>query len=179
MQVNDDRPERGGAELAALLPTIPADRLMIETDAPYLVSIDVTPCNALPECRALGLRLGGRPEPLHLCVAWQDSRWECMHARHTRERGAAGAILHPTLCRRCGTCGSSRMADYDMYASADAHGLSVCCYITSYMLLCCVVQGVRAHCGCVCPCCCRRSHARYSPAKHGQAGMSQRCCRMC
>lgn len=38
VQVNDDRPERGGAELAALLPSIPADRLMIETDAPYLVS---------------------------------------------------------------------------------------------------------------------------------------------
>lgn len=33
----DDRPERGGAELAALLPSIPRDRLMIETDAPYLV----------------------------------------------------------------------------------------------------------------------------------------------
>lgn len=34
--VCDDRPERGGAELAALLPLIPDDRLMIETDAPYL-----------------------------------------------------------------------------------------------------------------------------------------------
>ena len=32
----DDRPERGGAELASLLPLIPDDRLMIETDAPYL-----------------------------------------------------------------------------------------------------------------------------------------------
>jgi TatD DNase family protein len=38
--VNDDRPERGGAELAALLLSIPADKLMIETDAPYLVSRD-------------------------------------------------------------------------------------------------------------------------------------------
>lgn len=34
--VCDDRPERGGAELAALLPLIPDDRLLIETDAPYL-----------------------------------------------------------------------------------------------------------------------------------------------
>lgn len=38
LQVCDDRPERGGAELAALLPSIPTSRLMIETDAPYLVS---------------------------------------------------------------------------------------------------------------------------------------------
>ena len=36
-RVCDERPERGGAELAALLPSIPKDKLMIETDAPYLV----------------------------------------------------------------------------------------------------------------------------------------------
>lgn len=46
--VNDDRPERGGAELAALLPTIPADRLMIETDAPYLVPRTIQPSKARP-----------------------------------------------------------------------------------------------------------------------------------
>ena len=34
--VCDERPERGGAELAALLPLIPDDRLLIETDGPYL-----------------------------------------------------------------------------------------------------------------------------------------------
>lgn len=34
--VADDRPERGGAQLAALLPLVPDDRLFIETDCPYL-----------------------------------------------------------------------------------------------------------------------------------------------
>jgi TatD DNase family protein len=44
----DDRPERGGAELAALLPTIPPGRLMIETDAPYLVPRTLKPSKARP-----------------------------------------------------------------------------------------------------------------------------------
>ncbi|KAG2442849.1 hypothetical protein HXX76_002928 [Chlamydomonas incerta] len=44
----DDRPERGGAELAALLPSIPRDRLMIETDAPYLVPRTIKPSKARP-----------------------------------------------------------------------------------------------------------------------------------
>ena len=35
-RICDDRADRGGAELAALLPLIPVNRLMIETDAPYL-----------------------------------------------------------------------------------------------------------------------------------------------
>uniref|UniRef100_A0A383W6X6 TatD related DNase n=1 Tax=Tetradesmus obliquus TaxID=3088 RepID=A0A383W6X6_TETOB len=46
--VADDRPERGGAELAALLSKIPADRLMIETDAPYLVPRSIQPSKARP-----------------------------------------------------------------------------------------------------------------------------------
>eukprot|EP00878_Enallax_costatus_P017188 GHUV01018045.1.p1 GENE.GHUV01018045.1~~GHUV01018045.1.p1 ORF type:complete len:244 (+),score=34.01 GHUV01018045.1:1024-1755(+) len=46
--VCDDRPERGGAELAALLPTIPPDRLMIETDAPYLPPRTIVPTKARP-----------------------------------------------------------------------------------------------------------------------------------
>lgn len=46
--VCDDRPERGGAELAALLSTIPRDRLMIETDAPYLVPRTIKPSKARP-----------------------------------------------------------------------------------------------------------------------------------
>jgi TatD DNase family protein len=46
--VADDRPERGGAELAALLPQIPADRLMIETDAPYLAPRSIQPSKARP-----------------------------------------------------------------------------------------------------------------------------------
>ncbi|KAG2499368.1 hypothetical protein HYH03_002943 [Edaphochlamys debaryana] len=44
----DDRPERGGADLAALLPYIPRDRLMIETDAPYLVPRSIKPSKARP-----------------------------------------------------------------------------------------------------------------------------------
>ena len=40
--VCDERPERGGAELASLLPLIPVDRLMIETDAPYLTPRSIT-----------------------------------------------------------------------------------------------------------------------------------------
>lgn len=46
--VCDDRPERGGAELAALLPSIPADRLLIETDAPYLVPRTIKPNKSRP-----------------------------------------------------------------------------------------------------------------------------------
>ncbi|KAK9806491.1 hypothetical protein WJX73_002750 [Symbiochloris irregularis] len=46
--VCDDRPDRGGAELAALLPMIPTERLMIETDAPYLVPRTIKPSKARP-----------------------------------------------------------------------------------------------------------------------------------
>jgi hypothetical protein len=35
-RICDDRPERGGAELASLLTSIPRDRLMVETDAPFI-----------------------------------------------------------------------------------------------------------------------------------------------
>ncbi|KAK9842675.1 hypothetical protein WJX74_000525 [Apatococcus lobatus] len=46
--VCDDRPHRGGAELAALLPQIPPDRLMIETDAPYLTPRTIKPNRIRP-----------------------------------------------------------------------------------------------------------------------------------
>lgn len=46
--VCDERPERGGAELASLLPTIPPNRLMIETDAPYLTPRTIQPAKARP-----------------------------------------------------------------------------------------------------------------------------------
>ncbi|GIL72872.1 hypothetical protein Vretifemale_3164 [Volvox reticuliferus] len=44
----DDRPERGGPELASLLCSIPRDRLMIETDAPYLAPRSIKPSRARP-----------------------------------------------------------------------------------------------------------------------------------
>ncbi len=47
--------ERRGADLAAAVPHIPADRLMIETDAPYLLPRDLHP---RPKSR--------RNEPMHL-----------------------------------------------------------------------------------------------------------------
>lgn len=47
--LTDERPGRGGAELAALLPSIPADRLMIETDCPYITPRSITPAKARPQ----------------------------------------------------------------------------------------------------------------------------------
>jgi Tat protein secretion system quality control protein TatD with DNase activity len=47
-QVCDERPERGGAELARLLHLISRDRLMLETDAPYLVPRTITPAKQRP-----------------------------------------------------------------------------------------------------------------------------------
>ena len=48
MQVCDDRPDRGGAELAQLLHMIPPDKLMLETDGPYLVPRTIKPAKARP-----------------------------------------------------------------------------------------------------------------------------------
>lgn len=47
-QVCDDRPERGGAELASILKLIPQDKLMLETDCPYLVPRTIRPAKARP-----------------------------------------------------------------------------------------------------------------------------------
>lgn len=47
--LTDDRPGRGGPDLAALLPSIPADRLMIETDCPYITPRSVSPAKARPQ----------------------------------------------------------------------------------------------------------------------------------
>ena len=44
----DDRPDRGAAALAALLPLIPDDRLVLETDAPYLTPRSITPSKKRP-----------------------------------------------------------------------------------------------------------------------------------
>ena len=46
--VCDERPERGGDALAALLSLIPGDKLLIETDCPYLTprSIGCAPCSS-------------------------------------------------------------------------------------------------------------------------------------
>ena len=48
VQVCDDRADRGGAELAQLLHLIPPDKLMIETDGPYLVPRTIKPSKARP-----------------------------------------------------------------------------------------------------------------------------------
>lgn len=44
----DDRPERGGAELASLLSLIPPHRMMLETDGPYLTPRNIKPSKARP-----------------------------------------------------------------------------------------------------------------------------------
>ena len=82
-RVCDDRPERGGAELAALLATIPPDRLMIETDAPYLVPRTIKPNKARP----------GRNEPALLphvlrAVAAAVGEAEEVVARRTTDNAA-------------------------------------------------------------------------------------------
>lgn len=46
--VCDDRPERGAAALAALLPRIPDDKLLLETDAPYLTPRSIVPSKKRP-----------------------------------------------------------------------------------------------------------------------------------
>lgn len=46
--VCDDRPHRGGERLKRLLPKIPINRLMIETDAPYLTPRNIKPARARP-----------------------------------------------------------------------------------------------------------------------------------
>jgi len=69
--VCDDRPERGGAELANLLSTIPRDKLMIETDGPYLTPRSIKPSRSRPKrnepallpvvCQAVAEALGSEP----------------------------------------------------------------------------------------------------------------------
>ncbi|KAG1661864.1 hypothetical protein FOA52_011631 [Chlamydomonas sp. UWO 241] len=76
----DDRPERGGAELASLLPSIPSDKLMIETDGPYLVPRSIKPSRARP----------GRNEPALLphvlrAVAHATGKSEEQVARETSD----------------------------------------------------------------------------------------------
>ena len=46
--ITDERPDRGGLEVASLLPLIPKDRLMIETDSPYLSPRSIKPGSKRP-----------------------------------------------------------------------------------------------------------------------------------
>ena len=75
--------ERRGEELRALVPRIPADRLMIETDAPYLLPRDLSP---KPKSR--------RNEPAflaHIAATIADLRGEPVEQllRHTRATSRA------------------------------------------------------------------------------------------
>ena len=65
VQVCDDRPDRGGAELAKLLQLIPPDKLMIETDGPYLVPRTIKPAKARP--RRCATRTAGNPSRAQAC----------------------------------------------------------------------------------------------------------------
>ena len=65
VQVCDDRPGRGGAELSQLLHLIPPDKLMIETDGPYLVPRTIMPAKARPR---------------RCCIHALHSPFSCIHA---------------------------------------------------------------------------------------------------
>lgn len=74
--VCDDRPERGGAALCALLPLVPDDRLLLETDAPYLTPRSITWVLHAAACAVRGLLRG-----LVLTLELQDgpiSSWVCV-----------------------------------------------------------------------------------------------------
>jgi TatD DNase family protein len=84
--------ERRGAHLAALLARIPADRLLIETDAPYLLPRDLKP---KPKSR--------RNEPMYLphiaaavAAARAESLEQCAERTSANARHLFGLPATPT-----------------------------------------------------------------------------------
>ena len=108
----DDRPDRGAAALAQLLPLVPDDRLLLETDAPYLVPRSIVPAKARPsrcvksaQWEALQ-RVLRRENPTHCLPHKLDALWCTTLTDASQERACAAASSVKSCCGSTGAdCG--------------------------------------------------------------------------